>query len=302
MAGNRKAHVKRVYKIVTDPETKEEFLSTDIFVDVLRIDELFVHFQSTDDGKLGQDIRYVLKWNDDKNNPLDNVDASKADLQFENANAKRKTEKRRIVDPDVKTDETPLPDGSSDSATSIDDNDIYLWIIERVKIIMPQGEITGREGQEVQFVFNNRPLDESEGTPSNRTTSVIKIVNNNLNGMRMMTDGDGGGEAPQAIIRDWDTYREALENGKIDKDDQLYLAVEFTDKLPVNFGADAETGSIAQAINHVLTANRDIEDMFGAVDQDVVEQSSFIRLDPLQVIVNVGSNIIAVEFEEGVED
>ncbi len=305
----RKAHVKRIYKIVTDPDTKEEFLSTDIFVDVLRIDELLVNFQSTDDERLGQIIKYVLKWNDDKDNPLDNIDASAADIQFENANAKRKTEKRRIVDPGVKTDKTPLPEGSSESATSTEDNDLYLWIMKRVKIMMPRGEVTGREDQIVQFVFNNRPLfDDSEGPPSNRTTSVIKVVNNDLGGMKMATepqaDGDGAGEDPQAIIRDWDTYRKALEDGKTDKDDELYLTVEFTDNFTVNFGADAERGLEAQGIKHVLGNNRAIEDMFAKGDPKALDldgKSALIRLDPLQLIVNVGSNIIAVEFKPEAE-
>jgi hypothetical protein len=303
MASVRKAHVKRVFKIAANPDTGEDAIVTDFFVDMLRIDELPVIFQSTDRGKLGQAIKYILKWNDDRDNPLDNIDASNADAQFENANAKRKTEKKRITDPDVKTSTTELPDGSSNSATSIDDNDILLWIVDRVKIKMPQGKDTGELDQVVQFVFNNIPLvgDEEGRLPGKRTTSVIKIVNNDLAGLKMATDVDADGNdiTPKAIIRDWDTYRQALIDGKTDKDDKLFLPVEYTDDFIVLFGVDANRftqGIIGQAIRHKLTGNRAVENLFEAIDQDIVEKKTWIRLDPLQVIVNVGSNIIAVEF------
>lgn len=295
MATPPKAHVKRIYKIATNQDTGEEALVTDIYVDVRRFDELPVTFQSTDDGKLGQIIRFKFTWNDDINNPVQNIDDSNADLQYENANAKRKTEKRRIVDPGVKSDtESTLPDGSSNSATSVEDNDIYLWIVDRLKAVMPQGEDTGRQGQIVQFVFNNKPLDGSKGDPAKRKTSPIKIVNNDLNNLKMTDDND------KPIPIDWDTYKQALQDGKTDPSDKLFLTMEFVDKFTVAFASNAESGTVGQNIGYFPTENsKDVEVLFDAGDPDAVDangDSALIRLDPLQAIVNVGSNIIAVEF------
>ena len=292
----RNAHVKRIFKIAVNQDTGEEALVEDIYIDVLRIDRLSVIYRSTDEGKEPQAINYRYQWNDDKDNPVDRIDASKADLQYENANAKRKTEKRKIEDPDVKSDTGALPEGSSSSATSLDDNDIVLWIVKRLKVKMPQGEVTGRRDQIVQFAFNNKPKDESEGAPSKRRTSPVKIVNNDLGGMKMTREDEGGNI--RAIIRDWETYRTALQNGKVDEKDELYLAVEFTDDFTVRFGVGAEKEIVGQAIRHVLGNNRAIEELFEAVDPANIaaEERTLIRIDPLQAVVNVGSNIIAVEF------
>ena len=289
MAVIRKAHVKRIFKIMTNPETKQEEISTDIFVDVRRFENLPVIIRSADDGKVGQVISYKFFWNDDINNPVDGIDASNADLIFENANAKRKTERLRIKDPDVATDSGILPEGSSDSATSIEDNDIYLWIVNKLKVKMPQGEPTGRQNQIIELVFNNRPIDGSKGTPANRTTSYIKIVNNDLNNLKMLDAND------KPLIMDWSIYKQALQDGKTDPKDELFLAVEFVDKFKVRFAADANTGSSGQDIGYFPTENKeDVEVLFEAIDP--IDAKEIIRLDPLQVIVNVGSNIIAVEF------
>src|SRR5262252_3881818 len=123
----RKGHVKRIYKIAVNPDTKEEGIVTDIFVDVRRIDRMTIVYQNVSvagtDVEI-QPVTHVFMWNDDPNNPIDGIDRSNADSEGENANAHRKTTKRRISDPDVPTDKSPLPDGASDSATSINDNDI----------------------------------------------------------------------------------------------------------------------------------------------------------------------------------
>ncbi len=297
MSDPPKAHVKRIYKIVTNPDTMEDGIVTDIFVDMLRIEEAPVKFQTADDGAVGQIIRYKFIWNDDQNNPVDGVDASNADLIYENANASRKTEKRRISDPGVATDSTPLPTGSSDSSTSVDDNDIYLWIVDRLKIAMPQGDGTGRQGQVVQFVFNNLPLDGSKGNPAKRKTSPIKIVNNDLNGLKM-ADADN-----KPLPVDWVDYKQALQDGKTDPADKLFLTVECVEQFTVKFGANVKIGTLDQHVIHVLTENtKNVEPLFEAGDPDVVDvngKSALIRTDPLQFIVNVGSNIIAVQFAAG---
>lgn len=282
MADPRKAHVKRIHKIITDTDGNQT-LAEDIWIDVLRIDKLPVIFQSTDQGVRGQIIVHNYKWNDDPNNPDPNIDASNADIQFENANANRKTEQFLVKDP-------------NDPAATAADNGINLWIVDKLKVAMPKG---GDEpgNQFVNFLFNNLPLDGTRGIPSNRTTSVIRIVNNDLNGMKMNAD-DG-----TPFIVDWDTYRQALIDGLSDPNDQLFLSVEFTDNFTIRFGADWLTGIVGQNIKYVLTANTPVENMFLKGDVNAVDadgNSALIRTDPLQVIVNVGlANIIAVEFPAG---
>ena len=285
----RKGHVKRIYKIAVNPDTKEEGIFTDIFVDVRRIDKMAIAYQEAGTGVEAQIVNHVFMWNDDPNNLIDGIDASNADSEGENANAHRKTSKRIIIDPDVPTDKNALPDGASNSATSIDDNNIVLWIVNNVKLQMPRGSVFA-VGQVVQFAFNNHPLDNSEDAPSQtRKTTLMKIVNNDLDGMKM---ADPDGKNPKIV--DWEVYREALKNGKTDPDDLLALCVEATDKFTIRFGTDVQTTIPYQNFTFVLTENKDdVETYFDEGDKDAKQ---IIRLDPLQVIVNVGSNIIAVEY------
>jgi hypothetical protein len=277
----RVMHVKRVHQLVRNDDDTADVINGDIWLDVLRIDRLPVTFQGASDGKAGQIVNYKLIWNDDLFNPAQNVDASNADIQFENANARRKTEQIEIRDPAAKT---------GDNLSSV-----YLWIVDKIKVAV-QGKNDGTQGQNVLLTFNNLPFDRSKGNPSNRTTSVIKIVNNDLDGLKM-TNSDG-----YPIIMDWDTYLQALQNGNVDPTDGLFLTVEYTDKFTVQFGADADTGAEGQNIVFNLAGNRNIENLFfqGSIDAtDVNGETAVIRLDPFQAIVNVGSNIIAVEFAPG---
>lgn len=298
MATLPKRHVKRVFKTATNPDTGEEGVVTDIFIDVLRTDVLPVNFQTDDEGRRGQIINYKFAWNDDFNNPDPNIDASNADAQFENANASRKTKKRAIVDPGVPTD--------TNSDTSIDDNNITLWLIERLKV-----KLSGIEfptGQVTQVVFNNNPPDSSDGVPSKRDVSLIKVVNNDLNNMKMTDEND------KSLIIDWGDYQQALQNGKTDPKDDLFLTVEVSNQFKVAFGveagkitkspyADPRAGIKGQVIGYFYTEYKDtLLKLFDPGDPDATDadgNSAIIRLDPLQEIVNVGSNIIAVEFLPG---
>src|SRR5215831_6341650 len=289
----RRAHVKRIYKLMTNSDVTDEFgdpekaLNTDYFVDVLRLDQLPVFFQSTEEGKIRLVIRYFFAWNDDILNPLDNIDASNADLQFENANAKRVMEKLRIADPDVTAADEEQP--------------FYIWLVRNVKVKL-RGKELGIRDQIVQFVFRNVPLDGSKGEPGRRTTSVLKVRNNDLNHLM-----DKAADDESYRIFDWDTYRQALIDGKVDDDDPFFLTVEATDNFIVKFQADELKGRLGQMIRHVLQ-NKPIENMTNADgdylffqgDKDVLDadgNTALIRTDPLQQIVNVGSNIIAVELK-----
>jgi hypothetical protein len=279
----RKAHVKRIFQI--DPDTGE--LNTSLWVDVLRIDKLPVVFQAaSDDGTVGQVINYKFIWNDDINNPVDNIDASNADAQFENANAGRTTERYEIKDPDNPDDRT---------------SSVIVWIVDKLKVNFSADAKTGAVHQAQQFVFNNIPasLDEpnpfpdsqtSSNPPSNRTTSVIKVVNNDLNGLSM-SDDDGS----NAVIVDWVDYQQAMNDGNTD--DSTSLNVEFTDIFKVNFGANVVTGAVGQTIQFVLFGNRTVENMFNAGDPNAVDANGdpcVIRLDPLQVVVNIGRGLAAI--------
>jgi hypothetical protein len=283
-----KAHVKRIFKTATNPDTGEVGIVTDYFVDVRRTDEMTVNFQSTLEGKQGQMIRYKFIWNDNPNDHLKGVDDSNADIQYENANAKRKTRKRRIKDPDVPSDK--------DNELSINDNDILLWMVERLKIQLPRGDIF--EGQVAQFVFNDNLLDSSEGDPSqSRVTAFMKIVNNDLNNKLKMADDDG----KNPVMVDWATYKQALQNGNIDKTDPFFIVVEMTDKFSIRFQPDqtvSHPGLLGQRIVFVLNVNKiDVESLFEQLRRDDIDvNQQIVRVDPFQDIVNVGSNIIAVEY------
>jgi hypothetical protein len=274
----RSSHVKRIRQVTTDPETGEQSLADDVWIDVLRLDKLPINFRSTDLGASGQLIAYVLVWNDDPFNPAGNIDASNADAQFENANASRKTVQIDVQDPGV-------PSASSD-------NSVKLWIINQLTLIA-RGQDFPQGWQNRKIVFNNLPADGSKGTPAKRQVSVLKIVNNDLNGMKMIDD-DG-----KPFVVAWETYRQALQDGKSDPDDPLYLTVEFPDRFTLDFGADALLGTRGQHIAYVPTGYQAIENLFEAGDPEALNadgNSALIRTDPLQVIVNCGSNIIAVEF------
>src|SRR5215831_1439022 len=174
MADPRKAHVKRVHKIVVDPDGNEVIVD-DYWVDVLRLDKVPFRFQSAVEGFQGQIITQVINWNDDPYNPLPNADTSNADVQFENANAERKTRKLTIQDPDVK----------SDTATkgTIDDDSIYLWIVDKLKSVVRGPSVP--VGQAIIYSFDSWPADGSgdKQPGKDRKTSPIKVAFNDLGGL-----------------------------------------------------------------------------------------------------------------------
>jgi hypothetical protein len=261
--GSRRAHVKRVF--ATESDT---VLNTEVWIDVLRLDQLPVAFQSSaDSGAVGQEIDYVLHWNDDPNHPKDQIDNSKADQQGENANAARETSQLAIENPE-----------------SPDDPQVLLWIIERALVSRQADPDTGKLGQDVQLVFDNAVV-------ADREVSVIKVVNNDLGGMQM-ADQDGRNPA----IVDWNDYQQALQAGQTD--DSQRLDVECTDRYSGAFQAAETTGAAGQYITFVL-ANGQVEQLFDAGDPKAVD---VIRTDPLQVIVNVGFGGLAVIFGPMAED
>lgn len=265
--------------MLTNPDTLKKEKNTDVYADVLRIDNLPIKFQSDDaSGIVGQNINYSLLWNDDVNHKKENVDDKNADDQYENANAKRKTEKLIIKDPDVKSSE--------------DDDQLYIWNVKSLKVAL-RTKLIGITNQIIQFVFNNTAPGSESGNPpaKKRKTTVLKIPSNDLGGLKMRRS-DGS-----AVIVDWETYKTALAKGKVDEDDIALPAVEFTDKFAVLFQMDK--GVVAQSIDHVLQ-NTELEALFSAGDSGATDadgKSALIRTDPFQFIVNVGTNIIAVEFE-----
>ena len=294
----RKAHVKRVHKMEANPDfpNSEKRMFMDVWVDMLRIDTLPVKFQTEAGpdmkGLEGQIVKYVFRWNDDIKNPEPDivVDENKAEIkQYENTNPKRKTKKLLIKDPSV---EAP-PKGKPQQ--NVDDNSVSLWIVQQVTVDEPRGKPFAHAGQKVKYRFNNRMPDDPDGPASEiRKTTPVKVVNNDLNGLRMMDD-----EEP--LIISWSDYLTALNAGKIDEDDKLFLTVEVVDKFTARFQAEAKTGQEGQ-LRKVILKNKKVEELFKEGDRNAVDaygNPAVIRLDPLQVIVNVGSNIIAVEFAPG---
>jgi hypothetical protein len=311
-----KAHVKRVHKMERNPdfppddEENPERMFEDVWVDVLRLDKLFVRLQSehiTPKVIEGQRIQYVFKWNDDIREPDPDIEINEDTtdkVQWENANPIRKTKKLLIKDPDVKAPAKGQP------KHNVDDNSVSLWIVEKVRVDEPRGKTPTNRGQKVQYVFKNEIPDKDDESPRTRETTPIEVVNNDLNGLKMMTEEKNEDGVREALIIDWEKYLEALKDGDTDEDDDLVLTVEVVDNFRVRFQSDPKTGQKGQLRNVVLASKQSdrhrryeqVEDNFEEGDRDAEDaygNPALVRLDPLQVIVNVGSNIIAVEFAPG---
>jgi len=281
-APGRIAHVKRIFAV-----DSSNTVDPDVWIDVLRIDELPIAFQSkSDTGTVGQIIQHVLLWNDDPNNPLPYVDNSNADIQGENANATRNTHPLQIYDPaDPPTDPGPL-----------DDNP-WLWVVDRLPVQFQSDSESGAVGQTIWLVFDNTQPDGNIGLgpnkpPSQRVVGVAKVVNNDLGGAQM-SDDDGSNPA----LVDWETYFEAYQAGTID--DTQSINVEFTERYTIQFQSDTDTGMVGQDIWFQFATTRLIEPFFQAGDPDVVDVNgnpAVFRTDPFQTIVNVGYGGLAVEF------
>lgn len=257
----RHAHVKRVFQLNDDGS-----INTNVWIDLLRIDKTPMNRQSTGDGIQGQIAYYKLLWNDDPNNPLQNIDNSDADIQGENANVRsRKTEKIQVKNPQ-----------SPDQA-------IDLWVIKMMSM-RDQPERTGKVGQINVFKFHNSsPQSGASDANTRRIGSVVHVVNNDLGGMKMAAD-DGS----DPILVDWNDYEAALQAGA--EDGSQYLDVFITDKFWVSF-APEESGARGQIIQFVLGNNREVEQLFERGDSNAVDidgAPSVVWTDPLQSIVNVG--------------
>ena len=297
METKRKAHVKRIFQMVDKDgnvtSDSDGIPNMDFWFYVLRIDWIIIMFTGLSKEWKDQQIAYKLLWNDDKNNPAEGIDSSKADGQFENANAKRTTKQLFIHDPGVEVDDPPDPLLGSN-----------LWIVEKMEFKLPQGRSAniGIAGQLVNLVFDNVPLagDDTGKLPAKRTTSVINIVSNDLDHLVMTNEADVEDISQiTAYMIDWEVYKQALIAGTIDTTD-LHLIVEFVDKFTIRFQAELPD-VLGQQIVYVLGNNKYIEDLFnqGSLDEpDADGKPAVLRLDPFQVIVNAGVNITAVEFDE----
>ena len=286
---SRKAHVKRIFQLTDDDgnvvhgEGASGTTNTDIWVDVLRIDNINYNFQSTTEGIQGQTSIYCQIWNDDQNNknPTGGVDDSGADPQYENANASRKMKQIEIKDNDAPDDQT---------------KSVFFWITEQVE--MKLNGVSGRNVQDLWFIYDN--TSEQDGNQS-RKAITIKVPYNDLNGLEM-DDGNG-----VSLILDWKVYKQGLEDGKQNQppagsdSTAKFLTVEIADKFALNSQSDPDTGIKGQALAFVLD-NTELDpdkgsDLFGAGDSGASNSdgtSAVIRTDPMQVIVNVSDGVAVI--------
>jgi hypothetical protein len=295
----RKAHVKRIFiSDPVDPETGQPTTGstdppgtptdTSIWVDVLRIDGLFVWYKALDTGKTTA-TRYVFNWDDDPDKHKNPGDA-----QQEKANPARKSKQLMIHDPDD-YDPQDLKAGTI----------IPLWLIEKTPIEARGGGQPGVEKgatQRVNWVFNNlNPLDPNktpDKPPAKRKVTAVTVANNSLTGTDgndlEMTTKDSQGNTVGKVV-DWDTYFEALKAGTTD--DSQKVDVELLSEFSIAFGPDLTAGIKGQTIKYALTNNKDIKEatlnsdgslLFKKVE-DTTDTSKPppLRLDPLQMIVNV---------------
>jgi hypothetical protein len=259
----RKGHVKRVYKVTTDSSTGEKKLDKSVWIDVLRFENVFVEYRGLKDGKT-TGMRIRPQWKDDPNKD----DAVSDDLQMENNNQSRKCEELKITEKN----------------TTSGDPGLSLWIVDKAKITTrggsQPGEDSGQNYQSVNFVFNNVPADGDK--PANRKVTTVVIVNNDLGGSDRLNMDD-------RRIVDWEEYLDALNAGKKDKSQKL--KVEIPDNFSVVFGADTIFGQKGQIIKFRLANNDEVEKLYKD-DPDTAEflndeTKQPLRLDPLQIIVNV---------------
>lgn len=280
----RQSHVKRIFRV--DPH--DGSVDTGVWIDVMRIDKLTLDLRGEESGVQDLEFDYVLLWNDDPFNKGQNgADDSNADKDYENANAVRTTKQLEVKNPDS-------PDDSSQSA--------FLWIIKELTL-NGRGMPDGSKSQDITLVFNNTPATDDDGNTVRQVT-VIQVVNNDLVG-NAMDDGNGN-----AIITDWDIYKEWLIAGQ--NDTGTKLNVEVTDNYTIDFRGD-ESGNPSQTVEFVLD-NQEIDGVRGDTGQhlgialfplgdpgavDADGMPSVIRTDPLQIIVNCQFGGLAVEFFDG---
>jgi len=281
----RKAHVKRIYAVTlgdpADP-TSSNTVNPDVWIDVMRIDLLPTVLQGDPTAKMGQITNYRFKWDDDPNSWT-----NQGDVQQENANPKRRTHQLKIMNPD---DDTQF---------------INLWIVDRLTTGL-FGTDSGIENQGTNFVFNNTPFftnpdNPVNGQPSNRTTSVVRVINNDLGGSSNAPDMSQG-----ASPVDWETvYLPALQNGT--KDDSQHVIVEMADDFKILFGPNAgspiplvDAGIMGQVIRYTLPGNRPVENLFDRAGGNDDPKAPAVRLDPLQAIVNVKWGPGAVKLAYGI--
>jgi hypothetical protein len=301
----RKAHVKRIY--ISDPvDTGEVFnpnagptsgdpsgtpTDTSTWIDVLRIENMFITYKALDTGKITS-TRYDFTWNDDPQNPADGVDA---DAQQENGNPARKMKQVLVHNPQDYDPQNPN-DGTLTP----------LWCINKTPVKVRGGGQPGLDSgvtnQRVNWQFNNinpaDTMDDPSKIPSKRDVSTVRVTNNDLTGadgnQLKMADDDN-----KAILVSWDTYLEALQNG--DTDDSQFVDVEFADAFSIVFGADLANGIKGQTIKYKMTNNKDIEEATSNIDGTLLFEKTDdataadpsanlpppVRTDPLQLIVNV---------------
>ena len=298
--GKRTAHVKRIFAGGTPGgggavarDTAGPSLDTEMYVDVLRWDKLPVVFRSYDDGQTEQTITYKMLWNDDPSNPLQNVDASRADSQGEDANAVRKTHQKAIINPTDPDNPTP----------------VKVFVIDSAKIKFQTDTDTGIQGQIIKLTFLNT-VQGAAGDPNapsqrvaKRKVTAIKVPQNDLKGLTM---SDSDGRNPRIV--DWETvYKPALQSGG--KDTSQQIDVEVTLQYTHVFQTDTKYpfggGKVNQEVIFALGHNRKVAELYDAGNPDAADKNGrpcIVRMDPLSTIVNVGFGGLAVIFGPNHQD
>jgi len=248
------SHVKRIY--ISDPEGDGSPTSQDVWIDVLRLDNVHVHYSGMKEGDL-TNTKYVFHWYDNKG----------GDKQHENSNKNRGTRKILIKNPDDPNTKIPL------------------WIV-RVTGIRSKGGgqpgILKGQTQTLFWRFNNTNPYTGEGGSSkaaNRDVKNVTVVNNDLGGLDM-SDGK---------LVPWYKYLAALKKGTKDESQKLY--VEIPHRFGIKFSVDVEGSIKRQIVNYKFTHyKKEVENLFKGADASQFSKVGDVppvRLDPLQIIVNV---------------
>jgi hypothetical protein len=261
---------------------------------MLRFDSVYVRGRGVESGQteLGAVLR--LNWKDTKD---DNVD----DVQNENGNKNRKTERLKVRISNL------ISFGSDKENLLKQDNVVKVWAIKECGVVFrggaQPGVDVGMTYQVSRLKFRNATPKEgdsgAEGKPTRRKVQITKIMVNPIPSYidAALNDGD---------TVDWDEYKvlmqEFVDNGGglggPDKNEYVYI--EVPKSFQVKFAADVLTGKRAQEIVYTFQ-NEDVRKLLKGV-QDLAAESTDpipdydydaqpLRLDPFQLIVNVNWGI-----------
>jgi hypothetical protein len=267
----RKAHVYRVYQT----DDRGNITDTDVWVDVMRIDQLMLSEQrGVPTGATHQDRIYAVLWGDDTRHGGPN--GSQA----------------RVVEPLTVTQ--PNPEDPTDPSLP----SVIIPLIQRAFLSL-RGGASGATSQSVQWVFQNfaDKAPKQLASATGRHGKILRITNNDLNNeisFPVVNVGDPQPPTPLGKQVSWDAYSKALQDGTIDDSQYVDFATidRFMTRFPPSPFDRPQAGVLQGQIVTYAMINKQqgngppgVEDLFKNPPSG--SASTPYLTDPFQCIVNV---------------